>query len=196
MSETAIGQPHPLRTFLKDMTLLLDSAGGDEARLLRDGGLLLKRLVSDDNWLPDYCAEPGTRSYQQYLLYCDPLERFSVVSFVWGPGQGTPIHNHTVWGLVGILRGAETERRFTRTDGALRPGEVSRLTPGMVASVSPNDHDIHQVANALADRVSISIHVYGGNIGTIRRSTFDAATGAERTFISGYGNSVLPNVWT
>ncbi len=32
-------------------------------------------------------------------------ERFCVVSFVWGPDQATPIHNHTVWGLVGVLRG-------------------------------------------------------------------------------------------
>jgi predicted metal-dependent enzyme (double-stranded beta helix superfamily) len=195
MSETGLETSRPLRTFLAGMTRLVDSAGGEEALLLRDGRVLLERLVSDDKWLPDFCAQPGAALYQQYLLYCDPLERFSVVSFVWGPGQGTPIHNHTVWGLVGILRGAETERRYTRVDGALRRDEVSRLTPGMVAHVSPNDHDIHQVANALEDRVSISIHVYGGNIGRIRRCMFDEATGAEKTFISGYCNTVLPNVW-
>ena len=65
-----------------------------------------------DAWLPEAYAEAGPR-YRQYLLHCDPLERFCVVSFVWGPGQKTPIHNHTVWGLVGMLRGEEisTEMR-------------------------------------------------------------------------------------
>ena len=41
-------------------------------------------------------AQPHPQYYQQHLLHCDPLERFSVVSFVWGPGQKTPVHDHTV----------------------------------------------------------------------------------------------------
>jgi hypothetical protein len=46
---------------------------------------------------PTEFAEPAPDTYRQYLLHCDPLERFSVVSFVWGPGHRTPIHDHTVW---------------------------------------------------------------------------------------------------
>src|SRR4051794_8765541 len=48
----------------------------------------------------------------------DPFERFSVVSFVWGPGQKTPIHDHSVWGLVGVMRGAERARAFRMRDRA------------------------------------------------------------------------------
>ena len=70
------------------------------------GGKLLAQLVSHDDWLPDEFAQPNPERYQQFLLYADPDDRFSVVSFVWGPGQATPIHDHTVWGLVGVLRGA------------------------------------------------------------------------------------------
>ena len=61
--------------------------------------------------------------------------------------------------------------------------------------VSPATGDIHQVANAFDDRVSISIHVYGANIGAVRRHTFDAASGAPKTFISGYTSAVTPNLW-
>ena len=44
-----------------------------------------------------------------------------MVSFVWGPGQKTPIHDHTVWGLVGMLRGAERCRLYERAaDGQVR----------------------------------------------------------------------------
>ena len=32
------------------------------------------------------------------MNHVDARERFSVVSFVWAPGQKTAIHDHTVWG--------------------------------------------------------------------------------------------------
>jgi predicted metal-dependent enzyme (double-stranded beta helix superfamily) len=38
------------------------------------------------------------------------------------------------------------------------------------------------------DRVSISVHVYGGNIGRISRHVFDPETSTRKTFISGYSN--------
>jgi len=46
--------------------------------------------------------------------------------------------------------------------------------------------DVHQVRNAYSDRVSISIHAYGGNIGKIKRHVFAADTGSVKDFISGY----------
>ena len=42
---------------------------------------------------------------------------------------------------------------------------------------------------------SISIHVYGGNIGAVRRHPFDPATGTASEFVSGYTNRELPNLW-
>lgn len=65
----------------------------------------------------------------------------------------------------------------------------------MVEAVSPNIGDIHQVANALADTPSISIHLYGGNIGKIRRNAYDPATGEARPFVSGYSAEIMPNLW-
>jgi predicted metal-dependent enzyme (double-stranded beta helix superfamily) len=55
--------------------------------------------------------------------------------------------------------------------------------------------DIHTVANALADRPSVSIHVYGANIGAVRRHVFDAETGAAKDFVSGYSAATVPNLW-
>jgi 3-mercaptopropionate dioxygenase len=85
----------PFRRFLRDMTALCD-AGPDEAEIRIEGGALLRDLVASDDWLPPEFCEPDPACYRQYLLYCDPRERFSVVSFVWGPGQRTPVHDHTV----------------------------------------------------------------------------------------------------
>jgi predicted metal-dependent enzyme (double-stranded beta helix superfamily) len=178
----------PLRTFVTDFAELLDEARGETETLAR-GGRLLATLIQHDDWLPEAYAAPDPVRYRQYLLHGDAGARFSVVSFVWGPGQATPIHDHRTWGLIGILRGAELVESFAHDgEGALRstgPGAV--VTSGRINAVSPRIGDIHRVANAFDDRVSISIHVYGADIGTVRRATYDG-NGQPRPFISGYAD--------
>ncbi len=169
----------------------------DEPALLAEATPLLRALVANDDWLPESLAQPHPEFYRQYLLHADPLGRFSIVSFVWGPGQQTPIHDHTVWGLIGMLRGAEFSQAYVPADdGALvRSGDAHRLQPGEVEALSPTLGDIHQVRNAFSDQVSISIHMYGGNIGEIGRHVFDSATGHAKPFVSGYSNTMVPNLW-
>ncbi|WP_394778954.1 cysteine dioxygenase [Undibacterium sp.] len=190
-SASVAAAPDPLKNFISAFAALMD-AQPSEPLILDRGAALLRQLVSADGWLPDAYAQPDAVRYQQFLLHADAAKRFSVVSFVWGPGQQTPIHNHTVWGLIGMLRGAEISQGFARTDdGALAPdGKAVRLEPGTVEAVSPAIGDIHQVSNAFADRVSISIHVYGADIGEVQRSVF-YADGSSKAFISGYSTPVL-----
>lgn len=185
------------RHFVAEFTRLAGNSGSNEKIMLDAGSKLLGDLIRHDDWLPDECAQPHPQYYQQYLLYCDPLERFSVVSFVWGPGQKTPVHDHMTWGMVGMMRGAESCRRFERK-AASQPmvaSETGRLLPGEVDRVSPTVGDIHEVANAHDDRVSISIHVYGANIGAVKRHVFDPATGIDKPFVSGYSSAQMPNFW-
>ncbi len=185
------------RHFVTEFTRLVGKSGDNEKIMLDAGSRLLGDLIKHDDWLPDECAQPHPQYYQQYLLHCDPLERFSVVSFVWGPGQKTPVHDHTVWGMIGMMRGAESCRRFERNDAgkAMTAGETVRLLAGEVDQVSPTVGDIHEVANAFDDRVSISIHVYGANIGAVKRHVFDVATSIEKPFVSGYSSTQMPNFW-
>jgi len=184
-----------LRAFIGELTRLVDDKSS-ERTIIEHGGTAMRSLVATDDWLPPEFAEPHPEQYRQYLLYCDPWERFSVVSFVWGPGQRTPIHDHTVWGLIGMLRGAEISRDYALdTAGRLVAGDTTRLEPGDVTAVSPNIGDIHTVENALADRPSISIHAYGANIGAVARHVFAADTGAPKPFVSGYANRLTPNLW-
>jgi predicted metal-dependent enzyme (double-stranded beta helix superfamily) len=183
------------RRFLRGMTALCDG-GADETDIRIEGGALLRDLVAFDDWLPSEFCEPDPTCYRQYLLHCDLLERFSVVSFVWGPGQRTPVHDHTVWGLIGMLRGSEMARNYTAGPcGRLAMIGTEELVPGEVTAVSPTIGDIHQVENVLRDRPSISIHVYGGNIGAVARHVFVPESGEIRPFVSGYSNRVLPNLW-
>lgn len=186
-----------LRDFVHNFTRLVDQAGQDEQRIFVDGKALLSGLIAHDDWLPDQFAQPHPDRYQQYLLHCDPLERFSVLSFAWGPGQSTPLHDHTVWGMVGVLRGAETCEEFAPGPAGepLRGAGSHHLARGAIDLVSPRIGDIHRVSNACADQVSVSIHVYGANIGPLERHMFDPVDGRASRFVSGYVNSVTPNLW-
>lgn len=178
-----------LDQFIQGMNALL--AGTDaESELLPRVEHLMQALVAHDDWLDPAFARPHPQYYQQYLLYADPDDRFSVVSFVWGPGQSTPIHDHTVWGVIGMLRGAEDCQSYAlAADGQLRAsGAAQRLLPGETACVSPAIGDIHQVRNVHADQVSISIHVYGANIGKTQRHVF-VPSGEVKSFVSGYANA-------
>jgi predicted metal-dependent enzyme (double-stranded beta helix superfamily) len=181
-----------LGTFVAAIGALLDRTD-DEREILATGRTLLAALVARDDWLPDAYAQPDPARYRQYLLYRDPDARFSVVSFVWAPGQATPIHDHGVWGLVGVLRGAEIAERFERGGGALRPVGSERLEARAVDAVSPRIGDLHRVSNADADGVSISIHVYGADIGAVERATYDPAGNAKR-FVSGYADAPVPQL--
>ena len=186
----------PLRDFVISMTHLV-SKTQDEPVLLRESRALLAPLLADDRWLPDECAVLRPDRYAQYLLHADPLERFSVVSFVWGPGHRTPVHDHTVWGLVGMLRGAERCDEFHLEVPGAMPKATGRshvMQPGDIEAVSPNVGDWHRVSSARTDGASISIHVYGANIGAVRRHRLDDA-GQVVEFVSGYDSTTVPNLW-
>jgi predicted metal-dependent enzyme (double-stranded beta helix superfamily) len=176
------------------MTRLVGRAE-DEPTLLREGRALLSGLIARDDWLPEACSTPRADRYAQYLLHCDPLERFSVVSFVWGPGHRTPVHDHTVWGLVGQLRGAERCEEV-RLDGGqpVVSGQAHVMRPGDIEAVSPTVGDWHRVSSARVDGPSVSIHVYGANIGAVRRHRLDGE-GRIIDFVSGYDSATVPNLW-
>ena len=185
-----------LENFAARFTRLIESQP-KESTLLSQGRELLHDLVKQDDWLDLPMREPHAVHYQQYLLYLDPKERFSVVSFVWGPGQSTPIHDHTVWGLIGMLVGSEKCQPYSRmSDGRWVPAGLQLdLLPGDVEVISPRLGDVHKVWNAFLDQSSISIHVYGGNIGRISRHVYQL-DGQMKDFISGYSpvpRSVSPS---
>jgi predicted metal-dependent enzyme (double-stranded beta helix superfamily) len=112
------------------------------------------------------------KPYAQYLLHRPEDRAFSIVSFVWNPGQGSPIHDHCTWGVIGQYDGEEDEIRFRRLPGRLERISTVRARPGDVSHVYPPDRDIHQIENRTT-LPTISIHVYGGDIGSQPRHVYD-----------------------
>jgi predicted metal-dependent enzyme (double-stranded beta helix superfamily) len=147
---------------------------------------LVGRLVLEQGWLQEkYRRAIPSKAYSQYLLYRPDDHAFSVVSFVWNPGQGSPVHDHCTWGVIGQYEGEEEESRFRILDNRLERIGVVLARPGDVSHVYPPSRDIHQITNR-SSKPTISIHIYGGDIGSQRRHTFDPNTAATQEFISGY----------
>lgn len=189
------GDMYIFRDFVRSLTELADMAL-DERAMLEAAQPLMADLLVRDTWLPDEFSAADSTRYRQYLLHCDAKERFSIVSFVWGPGQETPIHDHTVWGLLGVLRGCEVAQRYVQGDGGMHPtGALEYMESGALDMVSPTIGDIHRVRNGLKNRPSVSIHLYGGNIGTIDRHAF-SEDGTVKNFRSGYSLPSMPNIWS
>ncbi len=173
--------------FLRTLQTLV-STPREEALLLAEVDTALRALIATDDWLDPAWRLAGADTYRQYPLYIDPEGRFSVVSFVWGPGHRTPIHNHGTWGVIGVLTGAElcTEYDIPTEGMPMTPTGRHLLEVGSTDKVSPAVGDIHQVSNAKDGQTSISIHVYGRDIGTAERNIYDPNNGKLGHFVSGY----------
>jgi predicted metal-dependent enzyme (double-stranded beta helix superfamily) len=105
------------------------------------------------------------------------------------------VHDHTVWGLVGVLRGQERCDEFDLQGGQpVANGRSHVMTARQIEAVSPTLGDWHRVSNARSDGPSVSIHVYGGNIGAVRRHRLDDQ-GRVIDFVSGYSAATVPNLW-
>jgi predicted metal-dependent enzyme (double-stranded beta helix superfamily) len=111
-----------------------------------------------------------SEGYRSHPLYSAPDGAFSIVALVWRPGQVTPIHDHVTWCVFGVIQGVEYEELFSLDEerGCLVPAGSSVNRTGDVSGFAPPG-DIHRVRN-VADRTSISIHIYGTDVSRIGSS--------------------------
>jgi predicted metal-dependent enzyme (double-stranded beta helix superfamily) len=115
--------------------------------------------------LPDCVHAPITDHYARRELYRSPEHGYSVVAMTWGPGQGTPIHDHAgCWCVEGVWNG---ELEITQYELLERDGDRARFRaaggiqagPGSAGSLIP-PHEYHTIRNASSDVVAVSLHIY------------------------------------
>ncbi|WP_177194796.1 cysteine dioxygenase family protein [Alteribacillus iranensis] len=153
----------------------------------------LKSYLNSGLSIPNEYTLPNPDKYVLYPLYIAPDESFSISSAVWDVGQSTPIHNHGVWGVIGIVDGKEREVQFL--ESRIEGGELDKvgerfLHKGDVTVCCSKDLDIHKV-NCASDTPCIGIHIYGGNIGTKPRYVYDRASGEKKEVITPWSKSPL-----
>lgn len=158
-----------LARFVQALEELLDRHPAMPVTIKEVSGHLF-RLLEDGSWLPERCRQPRQDTYARHLLHKDRQNRFVVLSLVWLPGQGTPIHDHSCWGVMGLLENSLEEVGYERLDDGSRPGhaELRELTGRQVSKGStsyllPPYQEIHSIGNN-TDRPTVSIHVYGRDI--------------------------------
>jgi 3-mercaptopropionate dioxygenase len=150
------------------------ASGDDPHTNAGEAAACLKELVRHPEFLEDRYRQPADDRYRQHVVHVHPEGKYSVVSLVWKPGQVTPIHDHRCWCVVGVLQGQETETRYRlrERDGNrfLVLWEQHTYEPGSVCLLVPPEENIHQVANAGIEGVTISMHIYGADIATLGSS--------------------------
>lgn len=115
--------------------------------------------------LPDCVHIPVHGHYARRELYRSPRHGYSIVAMTWGPGQGTPIHDHAgCWCVEGIWAG---ELEITQYELLERDGERFRFRQaggvqagcGSAGSLIP-PHEYHTIRNADPAAIAVSLHVY------------------------------------
>jgi 3-mercaptopropionate dioxygenase len=149
-------------------------------------------LLADGDWLPSEYQAPAPKSGMgggigQWLLYRAGDGTLSLFSLVVPPSSETPIHDHLAWGLVGLYRGTQDEEIYARDGDRLDLVERRALRPGDFYVLLPPRDDIHRVRTTSAE-TSVSIHLLTNDTGCVWRHAYDAETGEERAFRSGYVN--------
>jgi predicted metal-dependent enzyme (double-stranded beta helix superfamily) len=151
----------------------LDAAveSGDQHAITSALRNALCRLIRDhDVQLPDCVHEPICDHYARRELYRSAKHGYSVVAMTWGPGQGTPVHDHCgLWCVEGVWDG---QLEITQYELLERDGERFRFRaaggmqagPGSAGSLIP-PHEYHSIRNASPDAIAISLHIYKAPMG-------------------------------
>lgn len=102
--------------------------------------------------------------YTRHTLYADPQGRFTVLAIVWMPGQTTPVHGHSAWGVVAVHEGRPTVALYEYEPGyGALPGKEICCVPGEVSWVRAGIQYPHRIFNA-DQRVAITLHTYGRDL--------------------------------
>src|SRR5690606_22782730 len=96
-------------------------ASGDEHAVTAALRGALCNLIRDSEVrLPSCVYEPVKERYARRELYRSPEHGYSILAMTWGPGQGTPLHDHSgLWCVEGVWAGELeiTQYELLETDG-------------------------------------------------------------------------------
>jgi predicted metal-dependent enzyme (double-stranded beta helix superfamily) len=138
---------------------------------------LLADALRDPQALVDAFAPGADQPGVVPLFRSDSLTVAHVIS---APGSRSPIHNHRMWGVIGIYAGQEDNHLYRRGADGLVDDGLRSLRAGDVFIMDPEL--IHAVANPLAT-LNGGLHVYGGDLmARPGRSLWDPDSGAEEAY--------------
>lgn len=130
----------------------------------------LCRLIREQRLnLPEEVFQAHPDHYARREIYRSPELGYTVIAMTWGPGQGTPVHDHSgLWCVEGVVRGSLEITQFELLErhaddfhfeyrGTLDAGT------GSAGSLIP-PHEYHAIRNASDRDIAVSLHIYGGEM--------------------------------
>ena len=176
--------------FITDMEMIT-SVERDSGEMIRKISRKMKLLLNGENFLTEQECLADAKHYARHLVYIDRKRRFVVMSGVWQPGQGTPVHDHGTWGVMGIYKGELKVTNYLRLDDRKKPGyaDLRESTgmwsgPGSVSYVLPPNEELHKVE--CLDQSTLTLHVYGRDI--IECNMYDLEKKTVKPYSLEYGN--------
>jgi 3-mercaptopropionate dioxygenase len=142
------------KTTTHDIT---DSLRNSLCKLIRDNAVKL----------PDCVFEPCAEHYARRELYRSEEHGYCVVAMTWGPGQGTPIHDHDgMWCVEGVWNGALEIVQYELLEHdaqnyRFQPVGSIQAGTGSAGSLIP-PHEYHSIRNPSDNAVTVSLHIYSG----------------------------------
>jgi 3-mercaptopropionate dioxygenase len=155
----------PLRHKLDEAVL----ANGADEITQRVKAALVETLRTEGLSLPEAFTQPRSDSYARRLLHADPAGRYTAVVMTWGPGQGTPLHDHAgIWCVECVVDGDMEIRQYDlveEKDGVFRfqPQPCMEAHKGSAGCLIP-PFEYHTLSNRRPSDPSITLHIYGGEM--------------------------------
>ena len=130
--------------------------------------------------LPDCVFEPGEDHYARRELHRDDERGYSVMAMTWGPGQGTPVHDHSgMWCVEAVWQGNIEVVQYELMEESgqrarLEPRTTMRAGVGSAGSLIP-PHEHHTICNPDDREVAVTVHIYSGHMNSC--CVFDRESG-------------------
>lgn len=142
----------------------------DEQVLTGRVEVVLKSLIRERAMdLPAEFCRPSESCYARRLVHKSPELGYTVLAMVWGPGQGTLLHDHCgMWCVEAVYDGAidVCQHELMERDGdRFRFEERAQIRAGVgsAGSLIP-PYEYHTLTNASSEKPAITVHVYGGEM--------------------------------
>lgn len=166
-----------LETFCKELDHKLVSLSSAEEKVRQTEELLSELSHSHVPCCGQW--DCGEKCYSRHLVYNGQESGCCIVAMAWGPGQGTPVHDHDgVWCVECCLEGQLEITKYELCGTVPGPGEslyefrqaqTERVGEGNVGSlIPPFEH--HVIRNPFSQK-AVTLHVYGKEL--LRSSCFE-----------------------
>ncbi len=148
-----------MRELVQDLRRVIARGSVDQKAVAEIQGLVQESVPRLQACLEGRASRGGLKP-GRYLCYKDADYGFVVMVLVWGPGDGTAIHDHGTWGVEAVLRNALRITNYSECEVNPSALDSKLCESGEVISNMPPDRDVHKVEHASGD-YAVSLHIYG-----------------------------------